>query len=253
MMQCVEFESRWQTLLDEQRDPAHDAALMSHASHCADCADLIAGYQVLAAGLARGFSIPAPSALATRVVAAVAAPPPPVEPARRTVSISRRQVAGIVSAAAVMLVAVSIAWYVRSLPAGAGSAGGRAAVAGRPAKARRIFGIIRPGVGSRLTTDVRPKPLPAGSSPSPAASVAATSPDDYQIVIDELAAVIPRAAQQLDEVERIAPGIRPLRQSLAMIWETVRRALSGLHTDLDDPRDVSKASGVWPLDLVEFV
>jgi hypothetical protein len=112
--------------------------------------------------------------------------------------------------------------------------------------------VIRPGVGSRLTTDVRPKPPPAGRSQPPAASTRAPSPDDYQIVIDELAAVIPRAARHLDEVERIAPGIRPLRESLAVIWETVRRALSGLHTDLNSPRNAQAETGAWPLDPVEL-
>jgi hypothetical protein len=131
---------------------------------------------------------------------------------------------------------------------------GRAPAAARRSKARQLLGVIRPGVGPRLTTDVRPPSTstPAARNQPQGAPAAVTSEDEYRIVIDELASAIPLAADQLDEVERIAPGIRPLRLSLAMLWETVCRAFSGLRTDLNDRPDAPKATGVGPLEVVEL-
>jgi hypothetical protein len=50
-MQCVEFETRLNDLLDERLLPAGDAALVEHARDCAVCSELLAAHDVLLEGV----------------------------------------------------------------------------------------------------------------------------------------------------------------------------------------------------------
>ena len=48
----------------------------------------------------------------------------------------------------------------------------------------------------------------------------------------------PEAVEQFENVERYAPGIRPLRVSFAMLWDALRRTIPGFY---DDAPDTDKA------------
>ncbi len=81
-MQCVEFESRLNHLLDERLLPAVDNSLVEHAQSCADCSELLAAHELLLEGVQ---ALPAAhlgdaerQAFAQRVVAVVGSSP--VEP-----------------------------------------------------------------------------------------------------------------------------------------------------------------------------
>jgi len=96
-MQCEEFESRLNDLLDERLPIDRDAALRAHAAACGDCRRAAAGYGALFQGLA---GLPAPecdAALAWRVVAQCHA----LRKRRRAV---RYAFAGLAAAAAAIVV-----------------------------------------------------------------------------------------------------------------------------------------------------
>jgi hypothetical protein len=50
-MQCIEFETRLNDLLDERRSPSIDRILAEHADSCASCAELLASHESLLEGL----------------------------------------------------------------------------------------------------------------------------------------------------------------------------------------------------------
>ena len=58
----------------------------------------------------------------------------------------------------------------------------------------------------------------------------------YRGAMDELAVAFPGAALRLDEMEHLAPGIRPLRASLAMIWDTLCRTIPTARGDAPRPQ-----------------
>src|SRR4029079_14229474 len=63
----------------------------------------------------------------------------------------------------------------------------------------------------------------------------------YRGTLDELAIAFPSTSQRLDEFEQLSPAIRPLRASLAVIWDTlcIWDALCGTipatHSDSSNP------------------
>lgn len=72
-MHCVRFEMRLNELLDERLSPDSDLELMEHARECPQCAELLAGHELLLAATER-FDAPYPQAdFAVRVAAQVAA------------------------------------------------------------------------------------------------------------------------------------------------------------------------------------
>ncbi len=50
-MHCVQFETRLNDLLDEREPPGDDRQLIEHARRCDECADLLAGHEMLLADL----------------------------------------------------------------------------------------------------------------------------------------------------------------------------------------------------------
>jgi hypothetical protein len=50
-MQCVEFETRLNNLLDERRAPSVDIGLVEHAQSCARCCELLAAHEALLEGV----------------------------------------------------------------------------------------------------------------------------------------------------------------------------------------------------------
>ena len=58
-------------------------------------------------------------------------------------------------------------------------------------------------------------------------------------------------AIRLDELERVAPGIRPLRESLALIWDALRRAMPSSSEKHSPPPDKGRAE-LWWLDSLNL-
>ena len=65
----------------------------------------------------------------------------------------------------------------------------------------------------------------------------------YGLQLENFAATLPEAAQRLDEVERYAPGFRPLRMSFAMLMDALWRTIPGLQAPARDEK-----AAQWPVD-----
>ena len=72
----------------------------------------------------------------------------------------------------------------------------------------------------------------------------------YRGAIDTLAVSLPETALHLQDVERIAPGIRPIRVTLSMLWEAFCRAIPG-GGQQNDPAPRPRTSLSWA-EAVQF-
>lgn len=237
-MRCREFERRLNALLDARKSPDNDPSLAAHAAECDDCRRLVRGQELLLAGLSQ-IKAPRPGRnFAARVTAKVAPQRSSVVPYRAALLL----VTSVASAAAVLM-AISTFWYARQQ--GGQTAAWPAAAPGSMVMKRqapRTLAIMQPG---------QPRPAIARAQPP-----AITGADwlieaprlprrlrNYEEAIDELAVVLPEAALRLDEMEQIAPGIRPLRAALLIVWDTLCRTLPGAR--VDSPQPERERTSLW--------
>ena len=66
---------------------------------------------------------------------------------------------------------------------------------------------------------------------------------EYRGAIDDFVVSLPAAASRLEEMERVAPGIRPLRASFSIIWETLSLSIPAAETKLGPGEAPTKGSG----------
>jgi len=225
-MNCHEFEDRLNDVLDRRGDPEADQRLEAHAADCTDCRTRLIGARVLLRGLSR-LSVPAlPRDFASRTVAQVGQALQPAladKNVRRTGRTSRWWLAGgvLLASAAAALLAVSLIWYARR--------GGNA----------DNVATSDPAPPSEMRAD-----LPRGKKLRRSNTYAMTGGDilieaprlperlrQYRGAIEHLAIALPRTAEQLDQMEQLAPGLRPFRLSLALLWDTLCRTIPGARAD----------------------
>jgi hypothetical protein len=231
-MQCQEFEDRLQEILDARERAAADHHLAAHAGECERCGQLLAGHEVL---LATVSCLPTPSLTAGFSRRVLAAPAREVQPAPR-LSLSRAWLAvgTLLAAAAAMLMAVSLVWYARR---------------GEPV-------VIQQGPTEHVEglSHERPRrpPMRGGSLAVSQSSWLIEAPRlpseigrNYRGTIDNLATSLPQTVQRLDEVERYAPGIKPLRLSFTVLIKALWRAIPGGE---DEPSGKARTTQS-PLDL----
>jgi hypothetical protein len=209
-MLCHEFEQRLNAVLDERREPACDGRLRDHAEQCDTCRELLAGQRWLLIGLRSCVTPRLADDFARRVVAGAAHR----EPLAHSRSSSRLLLAGgvLLTSAAAALVALSLAWYAR---------GGGPALAKSPAASP----------ATRRETPSLPPVRRYGSARGTLALSEAELLLHLRDGMDELAVAYPGTIERIGEVERLAPGIRPLRLSIALLWDTLFRALPGVRDD----------------------
>jgi hypothetical protein len=222
-MNCHEFEQRLNDVLDRRGQPEADERLGAHAADCSDCRTRLIGARVLLRGLSR-LAVPAlPRQFARRVVAEVGQA---VQPASAEKNVrptgGRWWLAGgvLLASAACALLAVSIIWYARR-------GGDTNNVATRdpapPAEKRadlpRAKQLRRSNTYAMTGGDIL---IEAPRLPERLR--------EYRGAIDNLAIALPRTAEQFDQMEQLAPGLRPFRLSLALLWDTLCRTIPGART-----------------------
>lgn len=223
-MQCHEFEDRLNLVLDQRGNPAADSRLRAHAARCDDCQQLLAGQAALFAGLERTPVAEIPHDFALRIVHAAHSPELQPAPARQ-----RHWLAiglGLATAATVLL-AFSALWMSRSRSADQLAITRPAAVWWkRSRQPAGNFAMLQPG--TRLGTK-RPAPSLGITGADLLIEVPRLSAHlwHYSGAIDDFVIALPDAALSLEEMEQLAPGIRPLRISLALIWDTLCRTIPG--------------------------
>lgn len=206
-MQCHEFEQRLNDLLDERQSPERDQILAAHAAQCTDCRQLLVGQQVLLEGLRTGPGVGLRDRFAAAVIASHSGHAAATQlAASRGLGADNSSLGWLVglglATAAAALVAVSI--FLASEPEGPQLAG----VAG----ANQMGGLAGEDTGK---------------SRARAKGLSQYTPDGgYGVAIAEF---VPEAVEQFENVERYAPGIRPLRVSFAMLWDALRRTIPGLY------------------------
>jgi hypothetical protein len=209
-MQCHEFEDRLNEVLDERGEPAADPQLRAHAGDCDSCRQRLAGQRLLLTGLRLADVPPLPADFSRHVVTAAAIPQPLARP--RSSPRMLLAIGVLFTSAAAALLAISLAWYARS---------GSSIVADTPRAVPTI--PAEPNV----------RPLSPRRNTTSGAFAMSQADVIYHLRggIDELADAFPETVERYGEVERLATGIRPLRLSFVLFWDTLFRALPGVRGD----------------------
>jgi hypothetical protein len=236
-MQCREFEQRLNDVLDERGDPAADSGLLAHAEACKPCRTLLAGQRLLLSGL-RSFPAPGlPRGFARQVLASADLSAAASSPRKA----SRALLAGgtLLASAAAAFLAVSLVWYARQREPGIAAAPKLESAA--PLKNGKLRRQAVAGGTLALTHADRAR----GNWRQDEWLVEAPRlPDHLRESLDELADSLPESVQRYSEVERLAPGIRPLRLSFVLLWDTLFRALPGVSNEAPLPeRSVPQPTG----------
>jgi hypothetical protein len=224
-MHCREFEARLNEVLDSRGDPEADSRLLAHAHSCWSCQELLAGERALRTGLAQ-LAPPRPHPrLARRVVLEVA---PHASLVASRASLRKWLAVGtLLGSAAAMLFAVTLVWQARR-------------VAG-PKDANR-----------RDVVKTHHEPSPSGVALTQRAWLieAPRLPGRMRGSIDNLAVTLPQTVEQLDQIEHLAPGLKPIRATLAVLWDTFRRAIPG--ASHEEPAKQRQRTGFWAADLLHL-
>jgi hypothetical protein len=127
----------------------------------------------------------------------------------------------MLASAAVMLLMVSLVRLARRGDAVAAVHGkqGSSVVVKGPRQPSRLA-VVQPGIARRKGPPQEPQAI-SGADWLIEAPRLPNRLRAYRGAIDDLVVSWPDAASRLDEVERVAPGIRPLRASFSTIWETL--------------------------------
>ena len=220
-MHCREFESRLNDILDDRGQPRADSQLAAHADGCDPCRQLLDGQQALFAGL-KHRPLPATSlGFAGRVVAqaapAVASARGGMQPASNVPKSKRMlwALATVLGTAAAVLLVVSLVWQARRANAPLPENNVVEHKPSVPVQKRSPSGFAM----SQANWLIEAPRLPSRIRGS------------YRGTIDDLAIALPETVQRLDEVEHLAPGIRPIRISFGVLFEALWRTLPGTHGD----------------------
>ena len=229
-MNCDDFENRLNDVLDERGQPQADPLLAEHAGECDDCRTRLAGSRVLLRGLAKLSTPPLSRDFAQRVVAQVHQPPLATAP--RPAARFWLACGVLLSSAAAALLAISIAWYARR--GGEGMAREvrepRPELQSGPNRRQHGFAAALPG-----KVPAKASNFAAGGDLLIEAPRLPGHLRGYRGAIDQLAIALPQTARQFDQVEQLAPGFRPLRLSLEVVWDTLCRTIPGAHGDDPTP------------------
>lgn len=238
-MQCREFDDRMNDVLDRRQVPERDALLLRHAGECLPCRQTLHGQAALLAGLELG-ETPQPSSqfAAAVLVQASVIPVATIMDTRRSGKKKwARAIAGFVSLAAVVLVAVLIGLSRQQGPA-------------RPTANKPASPMVAP------TTVEIARSLPEKKESAPVSiaqtvttpGVEPTAPEkenyqEYRDALNSFTAQLPSAVEKIDEVQQATPAIRPIRASFSMAIGTLQRTIPS--RTKRDTRPIKPDSGFY--------
>lgn len=239
-MRCQEFENRLNAVLDERTNPESDSRLTAHARDCEECRSLLTGQRSLFAGL-RQSSVPRLSPAFSRraVEQAAVVSAPCAAPAPQRVWLA---VGALLASAAAALLTVSLVWYARRGPSVTNEGGSATAAImenGKPTGPASNRSRSRHGTYGGGFALAQPGWLVE----------APRLPDHVQTSIDSLPQALPATIERINEVERLAPGMRPIWRSFALLWNTLCHALPGTRDQGPPTRNRTSA---WWLETLQF-
>ncbi len=243
-MRCDEFQQRWQVLLDERRSPQDDEILCSHADLCEDCSELLRVQTLLFRELKRSKNAAGLRSQPGRVRVAQAAADTALNARHQsglgTNSRARRPVVNSVfiglAVAASLLVILLPAWrHATTRDTGARS-NSRVALSGRRSLPATVWVAKTPPVSRPKTAQI------ADSQP---AGLTAEQEALRKLMQDMAAKLSDVPEGQLEPLDRIAGGFRPLANTLGVAWDALRRTIPvGRSQAVQDPQAVLGWPGI---------
>jgi hypothetical protein len=247
-MQCQEFEDRLNALLDNRHDPHADSALAAHTGHCRACEEKLRGTLLVLSVLPRLDRPPLSAGFANGVLKQAAASSLlQARPADRSTARAGKlwlAAAALLGSAAAVLLGLSIVWYARSGNEASGLA-----------KDEQDGALHAVAIDERSLAGASPQRGASGGGTLATANFLIEAPripdhvrGGYRGAMDNLANSLPETVEHLHDVERIAPGIRPIRITFVMLWDALCRAIpSSSDRSPERPR-----SSLWSPDAACF-
>ena len=232
-MRCPEFEQRLNAVLDDRRSPNADPRLAAHAAECPQCRQILDEHDALLSGISHLAAPTLRRDFARRTLAAARPLSPHVVSNPRSEKLWSAA-APLLAAAAAMLITVSVVWYARL---SGWNRFDRTEDAARLIIESPGLAMANRGPSSNATGGDWLIEMPRLPSRLRA----------YRSAFGELAMAFPDAALRLEEVEHLAAGMRPLRASFAVIWDTLRSTIPTSYGDSQRPSDTPTTH--WSLEL----
>lgn len=199
-MRCEQFEIRLQDLLDRRERPEFDPSLLEHAEVCRECQRLLAGQELLLVALEQPLPDDTDHQFVERVMAEASAWPP------RRVRLANAVLALAGLAALFLLMSVP-AWKLPVSPEGHSELA--------------VAGDLESTPGGELAGDSRPQPRrdadPGASTPGPFLA-------EVPFHLDEYLSLLEFPGENLQHVDQLAGGFRPLASSLSFAFDAFRRS-----------------------------
>lgn len=226
-MQCVDFQRRLNRLLDERQRPEDDAALQAHSMACPGCRDSMAGQGRLRELMAQGIA-PLSTNFTRRIVSR----------SMREPRLGRRKkwiAAAIFATAATLVIAVLPLARRPTFPTAFRVARFTSETPGTHSAARRP----RTGSGTIAVWQPQSQRAVIISQPTLSADNTAES-EDFRQLIRVLLANLPDVPNaQLEPIDRIAGGFKPLASTLSAALGAIRRTIPvGREPDPGEPQAV---------------
>jgi len=216
-------------VLDQRLPPERDSLLLRHAGECHACHQLLAGQAALLAGVELLETPPLSTNFVTAVLAQSREIPLVLE--MNTPRISKKKwlgvLAGFVSLAAVVLVAVWIGTSRQQDPAGPAAVKPASPLAPKTIEVAKNSIPPKPSTPTSIAKAVSPPRI------APPPVVAKEEYQEYRDAINSITAQLPSAVEKIDEVQQSTPAIRPLRASFSMAIGTLQRTIPSRTTKRD--------------------
>ena len=210
-MQCVDFARRLNLVLDERQRPDDDDMLQAHASDCSDCQQLLLGQSRLMELLGREVAS-LPSDFSRRTVAAASVP------SRVSARTTRILAAVLATAATLLIVASPVA---RRLSRGPISLEQRPSVPTIRTKGDHSRRRAIPTIAA-LQPELRKIDRKVPAAPA----VVRSEPEEFRRLIRDFWRNLPEVPDsQLEPIDRLAGGFRPLASTLGAALDALRRSL----------------------------
>lgn len=244
-MRCDDFHKRWQALLDQRRSPQRDELLCAHAATCQDCSEVLRIQTLMFREIERskgsGRMLTQPdychpvrnrtSQTATMTESAVTAfvPRYSIKALRARRQVAKSLFVGLAVAASLLVLMIP-AWRLSTLRGHGARSKSRIA--------RSAPRALPPTIWIAKSSS-QPSAIPAESTPSQAGGITAEQAALRRLMQNMAAKLSDVPEEQLEPLDRIAGGFRPLANTLGVAWDALRRTISvGRSPTVNDPQAI---------------
>ena len=231
-MRCADFQKRWQNLLDARQAPEQDDLLCAHAATCAECGEILQIQTIVFREIELSKSLRQPIA-ASRSAARYSQTYPQRYSESRAV-IRNRTVRALFIGLAVagsLLLLILPAWRFASHRS---TVADRRTRTSRPGQLPQTIWVAKPAASASE------RDSHSQSSDVATSRMSVSDQEALRKLMQDMGAKMSDVAEeQLEPLDRIAGGFRPIADTLGAAWDALRRSLPvGRSPTVNEPQAI---------------